>query len=346
MTSRVWLSLSRNADQSVAANVALAADQSPGVPPDESLVPDPGAAEPKRLRLVSLLGRDHYAAVAATVLLCVFLVAIFGPLFATHAGQTQHLDLVNTPPFHVKYGVINVLGTDGLGRSVLARVILAARTTMLVAIPTVVLSMSIGSLIGMWAGFHRGRRETISMRIADIIMSFPSLLLAVVVLYIFSPSPHNIVLILTITRIPVYLRTSRAESAEIRSRLFVDAARSFGSKDWAIIRRHVVPIVLPTLCTVATLDFCYVMLAESSLSFLGIGIQPPDVSWGLMVAQGQDYLSTTWWMSFFPGIAIVITALSATILSSWLRIATDPGQRWRLAVRAGRRRETRREDEQ
>ena len=137
---------------------------------------------------------------------------------------------------------------------------------------------------------------------------------------------------LAITRIPVYLRTARAESAELASRVFVDAARTFGASPTSIITRHVFPVVLPTLLTVATLDFCYVMLAESSLSFLGIGIQPPDVSWGLMVSQGRTYLHTAWWLSFFPGVAIVITTVSATILAAWARIATDPGQRWRLTV--------------
>jgi peptide/nickel transport system permease protein len=214
----------------------------------------------------------------------------------------------------------------------LARLIVASRTTLSVAIPAVVISAVVGSLIGMWAGFYRGWRETVAMRVADVIMSFPSLLLAVVVLYVFSPSAANIVAVLALTRIPVYLRTARAESAELQSRLFVDAARTFGASAPSIITRHVLPIVLPTLLTVATLDFCYVMLAESSLSFLGIGIQPPDVSWGLMVAQGRTYLNSAWWLSFFPGLAIVITTVSATILAAWARIATDPGQRWRLTV--------------
>jgi peptide/nickel transport system permease protein len=214
----------------------------------------------------------------------------------------------------------------------LARLIVACQTTLSVAVPAVVISAVVGSAIGMWAGYYRGWRETVAMRVADVIMSFPSLLLAVVVLYVFSPSAANIVLVLAITRIPVYLRTARAESAELQSRLFVDAARTFGASARSIIWRHVLPVVLPTLLTVATLDFCYVMLAESSLSFLGIGIQPPDISWGLMVSQGRTYLHTAWWLSFFPGVAIVITTVSATILAAWARIATDPGQRWRLTV--------------
>jgi peptide/nickel transport system permease protein len=279
-----------------------------------------------------LLINDRVAALAAAVLGLVFLTAVFGPMLVGDLATRIDLDNSNQPPFTIAHGWANVLGTDPLGRSMLARLIVASRTTLSVAIPAVVLSAVVGSAIGMWAGYYRGWRETVAMRIADVIMSFPSLLLAVVVLYVFSPSAANIVLVLAITRIPVYLRTARAESAELQSRLFVDAARTFGAGATAIITRHVLPIVLPTLLTVATLDFCYVMLAESSLSFLGIGIQPPDVSWGLMVSQGRTYLHTAWWLSFFPGLAIVITTVSATILAAWARIATDPGERWRLTV--------------
>jgi peptide/nickel transport system permease protein len=279
-----------------------------------------------------LLVNDRVAAAAAVVLGLVFLTAIFGPMLLGDLATRIDLDNSNQAPFTWTHGWANILGTDPLGRSMLARLIVASRTTLSVAVPAVVISAVVGSLIGMWAGFYRGWRETVAMRVADVIMSFPSLLLAVVVLYVFSPSAANIVLVLAITRIPVYLRTARAESAELSSRVFVDAARTFGASGNAIITRHVLPVVLPTLLTVATLDFCYVMLAESSLSFLGIGIQPPDVSWGLMVAQGRTYLHTAWWLSFFPGLAIVITTVSSTILAAWARIATDPAQRWRLTV--------------
>ncbi|GAA3605956.1 ABC transporter permease [Kineosporia mesophila] len=290
-----------------------------------------------QVALWRLLLRDWVATGAALVLAFVALVAAFGPMFVGDEAAQQNLLDANAEPFRLSDGWLNVLGTDALGRSVLARLIVASRTTLSVAVPAVLLSLVIGSLIGMWAGYHRGRRETVVMRIADIILSFPSLLMAVVVLYIFSPSSANLILVLAITRIPIYLRTARAESAELQSRLFVDAARTFGTRSSAIIFRHVLPIVLPTLLTVATLDFCFVMLSESSLSFLGIGIQPPSVSWGLMVAQGRTYLQTAWWLSFFPGLAIVVTTVSATILASWARLATDPAQRWRLTLPRGRR---------
>ncbi|MFI5716936.1 ABC transporter permease [Nocardia sp. NPDC051750] len=306
-------------------------------PGDNTIPVAPAPAAPGKVSLWRLLLRDRLATAAAFVLVLVFLVGVFGPLVLGDIAREQNLDESTLPPFDPDHGWINILGTDPLGRSVLARLIVACRTTLLVALPAVALSCVIGSLVGMWAGYHRGRRETVAMRVADVIMSFPSLLLAVVVLYVYSPSIANIIAVLVITRIPIYLRTARAEAAELRSRLFVDAARTFGAGSATIIRRHVFPILLPTLLTVATLDFCYVMLAESSLSFLGIGIQPPDVSWGLMVSQGRTYLQTAWWLSFFPGLAIVLTTVSATVLAAWARIATDPGQRWRLTVPRSRR---------
>jgi peptide/nickel transport system permease protein len=303
------------------------------VKPTTAIVGEPDTAKKRSgATWYRLLVNDRVAAAAAVVLGLVFLTALVGPTLLGDLATRIDLDNSNQAPFTLSHGWANILGTDPLGRSMLARLIVASQTTLSVAIPAVVISAVVGSLIGMWAGFYRGWRETLAMRIADVIMSFPSLLLAVVVLYVFSPSAANIVAVLAITRIPVYLRTARAESAELSTRVFVDAARTFGASGTAIITRHVLPVVLPTLLTVATLDFCYVMLAESSLSFLGIGIQPPDVSWGLMVAQGRTYLHSAWWLSFFPGLAIVITTVSATILAAWARIATDPGQRWRLTV--------------
>ncbi|AXB41719.1 ABC transporter permease [Amycolatopsis albispora] len=290
-----------------------------------------GAPAARRARWWTLLGRDRFAAVAAVVLGLVLLTAVLGPLLTGDRAVRQDLRASLRPP-SFDHGFFGLLGTDVLGRSVLARLIDAAGTTLSVAVPAVLCSLVIGATLGMWAGYHGGVRENVAMRVADVILSFPSLLLAVVVLYVFAPSVGNIVLILAIARIPVYLRTARAEAAELKSRLFVDAARTFGATGWPTIYRHILPIALPTLLTVATLDFCFVMLTESSLSFLGIGIQPPDVSWGLMVAQGRQYLQTAWWIAVLPGVAIVLTTVSATVLAAWVRLATDPAQRWRLTL--------------
>jgi peptide/nickel transport system permease protein len=298
--------------------------------------PDPAVTQNK-VPWWRLLLRDRVATVAALVLLLVVLATTVGRLLLGDLDTRQNLRATNTPPFQLEHGWEFLLGSDALGRSVLARLVTAGGTTLSIAVPAVLISLLIGGAWGMWAGYHRGWRENVSMRIADIILSFPSLLLAVVVLFIFSPSAANIVAVLAVARIPVYLRTARAESAELRGRLFVDAARTFGTGSGAVIVRHIAPVVAPTLMTVAAVDFCFVMLAESSLSFLGIGIQPPDVSWGLMVAQGRQYLQTAWWTAVFPGLAIVLTTVSATLLAAWFRLATDPAQRWRLALPRGRR---------
>ena len=188
----------------------------------------------------------------------------------------------------------------------------------------------------MIAGYAGGWLGNVIMRLADVIMSFPSLLMAVVVLYMFEPRVANLVLVLALTRIPLYLRTCRAEVLEVRERMFVSAARVMGASRWRILFRHIAPIVVPTLITVATLDFAFVMLAESALSFLGIGIQPPEITWGLMVAQGRNYLASAWWLAFWPGLAIMLTTMALNLLASWVRIAADPEQRWRLEVPAER----------
>ncbi|MEO3754756.1 ABC transporter permease [Streptomyces sp. B6B3] len=322
------MSADKNPDRELDREPETEPDMAPGEPDND----DGG-----RLGMWRLLARDRVAAAACGVLVLVGLCALLGPPLLGDLAREQNLRAANLRPLSTDAGWESVLGSDSLGRSVLARLVVAAGTTMAVAVPAVLLSLLVGSAWGMWAGFHRGWRESVSMRVADVILSFPSLLLAVVVLYVFDPSAANIVAVLAIARIPVYLRTARAEAAELRSRLFVDAARTFGTGTWATIRRHVAPIVLPTLLTVAAVDFCFVMLTESSLSFLGIGIQPPDVSWGLMVAQGRQELHTAWWTAVFPGLAIMITTVSATLLAGWARIAGDPAQRWRLTLPRRRR---------
>ena len=168
------------------------------------------------------------------------------------------------------------------------------------------------------------------MRMADILMGFPSLLLALIVLYVLEPAVTNVVLVLAITRVPIYLRTTRAEVLEVRERMFVTAARAMGATPMRIVWRHIRPMVTPTIVTIATLDFAFVMLAESSLSFLGLGIQSPEFSWGLMVAQGKNYLGTAWWLAFWPGLAITLTTMSLNLFANWVRIVGDPVQRWRL----------------
>jgi peptide/nickel transport system permease protein len=285
---------------------------------------------------LAMLWRDKFALLAALYLVLMVAAALLGPALLEDAATRMNLRGRNAPPFTLENGWLYVLGADALGRSILARIIVAAQNTLGVAAAAVAAALLIGGTLGLLAGYRGGWLGNLILRLADTIMSFPSLLLAVVVLYVFEPRVGNLVLVLAITRVPVYLRTTRAEVLEIRERLFVAAARVMGAGGLRIVLRHVAPIVLPTLITVATVDFAFVMLAESALSFLGIGIQPPEITWGLMVAQGRNYLSIAWWLAFWPGLAIMLTTLALNLLAGWVRIATDPVQRWRLEVPGGR----------
>jgi peptide/nickel transport system permease protein len=273
---------------------------------------------------------DKLALVSMIFLTFILFVAIFGPYLINDTFTKMNLRLRNLAPFSFDHHFMYFLGADALGRSMIARLIVGTQNTMFIAGSAVILSMTIGGVLGLISGFFGGKGGNIIMRLADIIMSFPSLLLAVIVLYMFDPGLINLVIVLAFTRLPIYMRTARAEVLEIRERLFVSAAISMGASNSRIIFKHIAPLTIPTLITIATLDFAFVMLGESALSFLGVGIQPPEVTWGLMVAQGRNYLQIAWWLAFFPGLIIMLVALSLNLLSSWLRIVLDPRQRWRL----------------
>ncbi|MGV6872118.1 ABC transporter permease [Pseudochelatococcus sp. B33] len=280
-----------------------------------------------------LLWRDKFAFAAVLFLILIVFLAIFGPwLFGGSAGKIN-LMARNAPPLSTHLGWHYVLGADSLGRSILARIAVGAQNTMLVATGAVLTSLLIGSLLGFIAGFRNDWISGIIMRGADVLMSFPSLLLAMIVLYVMGAGVGNMILVLAITRIPIYLRTTRAEVLEVRERVFVLAAKAMGASPWRLVWRHIRPTVTPTLVTIATLEFAFVMLSESSLSFLGLGIQAPEFTWGAMVAQGQSYLATAWWVAFWPGLAITLTTMSLNLLANWIRIVTDPVQRWRLEAR-------------
>jgi peptide/nickel transport system permease protein len=287
-------------------------------------------------RMIRMLLADKFALCAAVFLLIMLILAIVGPSWLGDLATKQNLRGRNAAPFDWERGWIWWMGADALGRPLLARIVVATQNTLMVAAGAVALSSIIGTVLGLVAGFSSPRISQTIMRLADVIMSFPSLLIAVIVLYILGSSIANLMLVLAITRIPVYLRTTRAEVLEIRERMFVQAARVMGASSKRILFRHILPVVFPTLTTLATLDFAYVMLAESALSFLGIGIQPPEITWGLMISQGRQYLTNAWWLSFWPGLAIILTTMSLNLLSNWLRIALDPVQRWRLEMKGSR----------
>jgi peptide/nickel transport system permease protein len=264
------------------------------------------------------------------------IVAIVVPPFVETAANRQDLSLRLLPPFQLEYGFPFILGADSLGRPEL-QLIMGTRTSLLVAVLAVAIAAVIGFGIGLVSGYFGGWTDEVLMRIADVMHTIPSLLLALAVLYVLEPSIMNLVVVLAITRIPVYLRTARAQALELRERVFVESSRSIGAGHARIIWRDLAPMVVPTIRTVAMLEVASVLLAAAGLSFLGIGLQRPDVDWGMMVADGRSYLTSAWWVTVWPGVVIVLTALAANLFSNWLRAAEDPAQSAQFIRRPRRR---------
>ncbi|WP_210528108.1 ABC transporter permease [Rubellimicrobium arenae] len=279
---------------------------------------------------LAALWRDKLAALSAVILLVVLGCAVLGPTLLADEARAMNLQARNAAPFSGGGGWLFVLGADALGRSLLARIIVASQNTMVIAFSAVACALLIGGALGLIAGYKGGWVSAVLLRLADSIMSFPSMLLAVIVLFALDPGITNVILVLAVSRIPVFLRTIRAEVLEIKERLFVTAARAMGAHTDRVLLRHIAPMVLPTAINLATLEVAFVMLVEAGLSFLGIGIQSPEVTWGLMVADGRNYLGSAWWLAFWPGLAIMLVTISLNLLSNWLRILTDPVERWRL----------------
>ncbi|WP_420851186.1 ABC transporter permease [Rhizobium quercicola] len=301
-----------------------------------SLAARPAAPSSGVLEILGLLWQDKVAAVSAALLTLVLACVLLGPWLLADQARALNLMARNAPPFSIDKGWLFVLGADALGRSLLARIVVASQNTMLIAVSAVAISVIVGGILGLIAGYQGGWASAILLRLADAIMSFPSMLLAVIVLFVFDPGVTNVILVLAVSRIPIFLRTVRAEVLEIKERMFVIAARAMGARTNRVLLRHVAPMILPTIINLAALEIAFVMLVESGLSFLGIGIQPPEVTWGLMVADGRNYLGSAWWLAFWPGVAIMLVTMALNLLSNWLRVVTDPVERWRLQTSVGR----------
>jgi peptide/nickel transport system permease protein len=240
--------------------------------------------------------------------------------------------LRNKPPMTeaVDGGFPYVLGTDALGHDQLSRLLHGARVSLMVGFASVLVSGTIGVLLGLISGYYRGIVDDIIMRFVDLQMGFPSLLVALLVLYVLGAGVWKVVLVLAVTRWMVYARVTRSLVLSYREYVFVEAARATGCSDRRILFLHMLPNLLSPILVLGTLEVGTMILTEASLSFLGLGIRPPESSWGLMLAQGRGYVTSAWWLVTFPGLAIMLTALSLNLLSTWVRAVTDPVTRWRF----------------
>ena len=261
-----------------------------------------------------------------SIILLVFVVtALFAPWLAPYSPKAGSLPNQLLPPGKVGVGgKLHLLGTDKFGRDVFSRIIYGTRISVIVAALCIFFAGSIGTLVGLVAGYFGGWLDHLLMRIVDIALSLPAILMAIILAATIGQSFGGVIAVVAFLLWPRYARQIRGEALAIRGKEFIDLARVAGQSNPAIILRHVFPNVVPTLLVLATWQVGYVILLESSLSFLGVGIPPPTPAWGLMVADGRNLVATAWWISTFPGLAILLVTLSINLLGDWLRDRLDP----------------------
>jgi peptide/nickel transport system permease protein len=258
----------------------------------------------------------------------VVIAAIGGETIAPHDPNGLDLGSAFKPPFWLDGGSVDYpLGTDNLGRDIFSRIIAGARVTLTVAVYAIVISGGIGALIGMISGYFGKIVDTLIMRLVDIQMSIPSLALALVIATVLSPSLSTVIVVISITYWTWYARIIRGEILSLKERDYVALAKVAGCSTTTIFIRHLLPNILNTLLVLASLQVGQVIIFEASLSFLGLGIQTPDVSWGLMLADARNYIGNAWWAITLPGVAIMLTCLSANLIGDWLRDTLDPKRR-------------------
>lgn len=276
----------------------------------------------------ALSDRQRGWILAVSLLLLLAAVAVVLPWLAHYDPAAIKLSARLRPPVWEARGTwSNVLGTDNLGRDVLSRILHGARLSILIGAAVVAVSATFGVLVGLVAGFAGGRVDAALMRWVDVHVAFPGLLLSLVILVILGPGPGTVILALALNGWMVYARQIRSVVLSVRQLPYIESAEMAGARAGRILLRHILPNLAAPLITLMVLEFARVVLAEAALSFLGVGVQPPAVSWGLDVANGRNYLTSAWWLATFPGLSIALTVLIVNVAASRLRLALDPRER-------------------
>lgn len=287
----------------------------------------PPLQQSRFIRVLRAVLRKKTAVFGGFVLGLFVLIAILAPVLAPHNPGQQNLKLRLAPP--IGLGLENAsieypLGNDNLGRDVFSRLIVGSRVSLVVGVITVVLTTLLGSVLGAMAGYYRGNFDNAVMRLVDIWMAFPDILLAIAFAAALGPGLFNLIVALALTNWVVYCRVVRAEVLVLREQEYVMAVRSLGGSNMRIIMLHILPNVLSSILVIATLQFGTVIVTEASMSFLGISVQSSVPTWGGMLADGREFMRQAWWLATFPGIAISIVVLGANLLGDGLRDALDP----------------------
>ena len=269
--------------------------------------------------IVNTFKKNPLALAGLVIILLIVLAAILAPVICRYDPYTQDLRNALAKP-----SAEHILGTDSFGRDLFTRILYGARVSLIIGLIPSVIAIIIGTVMGLMAGFLGKTADFIIMRIADIVLSFPSLLLAMVIMYTLGPSLLNLFIALSIINWGMTARTVRAQTLQLREKEFVEAARSVGVKNWTIMFRHILPNCIPSLIVIFTLDIPSAIMSEASLSFLGVGAKPPEASWGLMVSENRDNLTKAPWVALFPGIAIMLLVLAFNFVGDAMRDALDP----------------------
>ncbi len=271
------------------------------------------------------LKSNRGAMVALAVIVLLILCAIFAPFLAPHDYRAQNVDLALLPPAWDEGGSwTHVLGTDGIGRDILSRLIYGSQYSLMIGLIVVTLSLTVGVLLGLVAGFHRGTVDTLIMRMMDIILALPSLLLAIVIVVLLGSGLANAMIAVAITNIPHYARLTRAAVMTELTKDYVIASKVSGAGTLRLMFNTVLPNCLAPLIVQSTLGISSAVLDAAALGFLGLGAQPPTPEWGTMLADARQYIASAWWVVTFPGLAILITVLAFNLLGDGLRDALDP----------------------
>jgi peptide/nickel transport system permease protein len=287
------------------------------------------AAETLTLRSVASQGqagivfrqlRRNYAAVAGAIILALeVILAVGAPVFAPYSPIEQDFSVALQGPTHA-----HLFGTDDVGRDLLSRVIHGARISLSVGLISVGIGSVIGVILGVIAGFYGGIIDTLLLRFMDVLLAFPGILLALAVVAVLGPGLYNVMIAVGLGGIPAYTRLARASTLSVRERDYVLAARAIGCPNGRLMGRYILPNVVPPVIVLATLVIAGAILTAAGLSFIGVGAQPPSPEWGAMLSLGRQYLQRAWWVTIFPGLAIMLTVLSVNMVGDALRDALDP----------------------
>ncbi|HDH88171.1 MAG: ABC transporter permease [Deltaproteobacteria bacterium] len=270
-----------------------------------------------------------------TILFLLVMAALFAEFIAPHSPIDQDITQALKVPFFLKGGTLShLLGTDELGRDILSRIIFGARISLVVGFIAVAISGFIGTCLGLISGYFGGKIDSIIMRVVDVQLSMPYILIALALIGALGPSLRNIIIVIGITSWVDYGRVIRGEVLSVKENEFVDLAKIAGCSTYRILLKHIFPSVVNSLIVLGTLMLGRIIIFEAALSFLGLGVQPPTPSWGIMLADGRQYLTYAWWLATFPGLAIMLVVLGTNLVGDWLRDMLDPRQR---AVVRGKR---------